>query len=170
VIAKEVTVIYEGSCHCGAITVSFEPTKPIAELALRRCDCTFCRKHGSRSTSDPDGFLQVRCRGASAKLYQFGLGVSDYLVCAGCGVYVGAFIKDGTGRRGTLNANILDCTAELDPSPGLVSYAGETLTERRQRRKLLWTPAVVLGDWPWIAPTVQPPEASKLPHNGVDNA
>ena len=47
------TQTLNGSCHCGAVHVQLDPGKPVAELALRACQCSFCRRQGSRTTSDP---------------------------------------------------------------------------------------------------------------------
>lgn len=44
--AKEGQKVYEGSCHCGAVTYTVE-TEPIT--SVRSCDCSICR----RVTSPP---------------------------------------------------------------------------------------------------------------------
>jgi hypothetical protein len=40
------TQTLNGSCHCGAVHVQLDPGKPVAELALRACQCSFCRRQG----------------------------------------------------------------------------------------------------------------------------
>jgi len=35
--------VYNGSCHCGAITLKVR-TKPLAEVEVKECDCTICTK------------------------------------------------------------------------------------------------------------------------------
>src|SRR6185503_19654289 len=86
---------YDGSCHCGAVRVSFTTTRALDELPLRECQCTFCRKHGARTTADPEGFAEIRVRDSGALVrYRFGLAVADYLVCARCGVYVAAVMEE----------------------------------------------------------------------------
>jgi hypothetical protein len=53
---------YPGRCHCGAVEVAFEPTQAASELQLRECACSFCRRHGATSLTDPAGKLE-RLRG-----------------------------------------------------------------------------------------------------------
>src|ERR671939_662142 len=45
----------EGTCHCGNIAIVLETGQDPRSLPLRACDCSFCRKHGARTTSDPEG-------------------------------------------------------------------------------------------------------------------
>lgn len=37
--------IYEGNCHCGAVTLTVETT-PLSETGVCSCDCTICVKVG----------------------------------------------------------------------------------------------------------------------------
>ncbi len=130
---------HDGSCHCGAVRVTFRATRPLAELALRRCDCSFCRRHGARTVADPEGEVVIRAR--ALRRYRFGLGITDMLLCGECGVYVAAVIEHEGRALATLNANVLEARDTLDPAPPLVSYAGETADERIARRLARWTPA-----------------------------
>jgi hypothetical protein len=126
---------YSGSCHCGAIRLSFESGRP---LAPRACQCTFCRKHGARTVSDPEGSADIAV-GPDALRYRFASHMADYLVCARCGVYVAAVAEiDGRGYA-TLNLNAFDDPQlELPATP--ISYDGETGAEKEERRRLRWTP------------------------------
>ena len=82
---------FEGGCHCGNLSVRLELTRAPAEYYLRSCACSFCRAHGTRTVSDPDGLFEIRARDwALVELYRFGTRTADYLVCHQCGVYVGA--------------------------------------------------------------------------------
>ena len=142
--------ISKGSCHCGAVQVAFRTTRPLADLPLGRCDCSFCRRHGARTVADPGGELVIRAK--TLRRYRFGLGITDMLLCAECGVYIAAVIEhEGIEHQGrvfaTLNANVLEARDTLDPAPPLASYAGETAEARIARRLARWTPAqVVLTD------------------------
>src|SRR5258708_2604645 len=42
---------YQGGCHCGNLRIEFETALSPAEIELRACPCTFCRKHGSRAVA-----------------------------------------------------------------------------------------------------------------------
>ena len=133
--------MYSGACHCGAITVRYHARFPIETLRVGRCGCTFCRTHGARTSSDPGGTLEITERDPGARRYRFGLGITDFLVCRGCGAYVAAVIEDGDGHLATLNVNVLEDRDRFDPAPPLYHYDGETEDGRRTRRRRVWTPA-----------------------------
>ena len=89
----------EGGCHCGNLTYTFEASKPFEELGLRICTCNFCRKHGQRSASDPNGKIKVSIKDSGKlKRYRFGLNTTDFLICNECGVYIGATLEDKDGK------------------------------------------------------------------------
>ena len=50
---------YQGGCHCGNLRIEFETAISPAAIELRACQCTFCRKHGSRAVTDPAGHLAI---------------------------------------------------------------------------------------------------------------
>ena len=135
----------QGGCHCGNITVEFETVMDPGTLRLRACQCSFCRKHGARNASDPAGLLTVAVRDATTLLrYRFGLGVTDFLVCKGCGVYVAATTVSGSGVIGTVNVNVLDDQESLPSTAEPMRYEGEGVEERMARRARAWTPARLL--------------------------
>ena len=127
---------HEGGCHCGAIRLQFETGKP---LAPRACQCRFCRRHGARMVSDPDGSATLTL-GPDMRRYRFGTGTTDFLFCGRCGIYVGAVAELESGTFATLNLNAFD-----EPHRGLaavpVSYDGETAADKAERRRRKWTPA-----------------------------
>ena len=87
-----------GRCHCGNLVVEFDTAIPIAQLQLRADQCSFCRKHGARTTSDPNGRARISVRDPEQVIrYQFGLETADFLVCARCGIYVAAVLTSGDG-------------------------------------------------------------------------
>jgi hypothetical protein len=135
---------YDGSCHCGAVRVTFRASRPIVELPLGRCDCGFCRRHGARTVADPEGKAIIRARAGALRHYRFALGITDMLLCGNCGVYVAALIEHEGQALATLNANVLEARDTLDPAPPLASYAGETADQRVARRIARWTPATVV--------------------------
>ena len=56
----------EGGCHCGRLRVAFTTARAPTELPLRACQCTFCRRHGGLTTSDPEGEVVLTVSRASA--------------------------------------------------------------------------------------------------------
>jgi hypothetical protein len=135
---------HAGSCHCGNVTVVFETAVRPAEVAVRECQCSFCRKHGSRSVTDPSGALTVAARDWSeVSRYRFGLKTADFLVCRRCGVYAAAVMPDGSKTYGALNLNLLDERAQFTEPPAAVSYDAETVDQRIERRRVRWTPTSV---------------------------
>ena len=127
--------LHTGSCHCGAISLSFEATGP---LAVRECQCSFCRKHGARNVSDPAGHCEIDSSIGLVR-YQFGLGITDFLICPKCGCYVAATMADDSGWRSTVNVNCFDNpTSELAAEP--ITYDAEDSDDRIARRMARWTP------------------------------
>lgn len=134
-----------GGCHCGALAVELDSALPFEQLQVRACQCTFCRAHGALSVSDPAGLLTFRAKEATRLVrYRFGLQLADFLLCARCGTYVGAYMEDGGRGYGVLNVCVL---ADRDRfgTPTLMRYDGETPASRLQRRRERWTPARLIS-------------------------
>ncbi|MEQ9638926.1 MAG: aldehyde-activating protein [Alphaproteobacteria bacterium] len=139
--------IYRGSCHCGAIEVDYETAIPAAEATMRACQCSFCRKHQSRSVSDPAGRATIRVRDAALlNRYRFGMGVTDFLVCRGCGVYVGAYFEAEGGAWATLMVNAFDGHADWTGPLARRVHDAEDASGRVRRRQDTWTPATLVVD------------------------
>jgi hypothetical protein len=137
-----------GGCHCGNITVSYRTTVAPEAAVARACQCSFCRKHNTRSLSDPKGALEINVRDPDAlNRYRFGLRTAEFLICRNCGVYVAAFMPDPTDAHAyaTLMANVLDEQARISQAEP-ADYAGEDEAGRRQRRRQRWTPASLRSD------------------------
>ena len=135
---------FNGGCHCGNIRVRFETAHLVSQLPLRACQCRFCRKHAVRTTSDPHGrlFIDVSQPEALSR-YSFSLHAAEFLVCARCGVYVGAALSEGHRHVATLNVNVLQDDVFADQQPQPADYQGENAVDRRQRRLRMWTPLVL---------------------------
>ena len=135
---------YTGECHCGALAVAFDTALPPAELPLRACACSFCRRHGACTTSDPGGHVDIVIRRPADVLrYRFGLRITEFLVCARCGVYVAAVMTEGDGVWAVVNVRTFAAPDAFARRPEVVSYEGETEAARRVRRRARWTPATV---------------------------
>jgi hypothetical protein len=132
---------HPGACHCGAIGVLFETDAAPERLQVRSCQCGFCRRHGARTVSDPEGRLTLSFDPSAVHLYRFGTGSADFLVCRECGAYV-ASVMDDVAVVNTVGA---DLTAFAGRTPDPVRYDGETLEAKRARRKAKWTPVTLEG-------------------------
>ena len=138
-------MIHPGSCHCGNLKLEFETGLALAELPLRACQCSFCRLHGIVSTSDPQGRVRLYAGDPSlVQRYRFGLGITDFLICRRCGVYLAAVAEMDGARYAVLNANALSGLAGLGRAAEPMDYDGEDATARRARRRTRWTPAIGL--------------------------
>lgn len=136
---------YPGSCHCGSVTFTLTSDKKPEEMRVGRCACSFCRRHGARTMGDPSGSVEFRGAPGALSRYRFGLGITDYLLCAKCGAYVGAVMPGENGAIGIVNVNSLDIRDTFDAAPPLHHYDGEDEARRRSRRRKFWMPATVIA-------------------------
>ena len=138
--------LIEGGCHCGNVSFQFEATAGLDVLGLRACQCSFCRAHGARTTSDPDGAIRIAVRDADRLTrYRFGLRTADFLICRDCGVFVGALMDDGGRRFFTVNANCFKPPPAYDIVGVAHDFGGEDAAGRTGRRAAKWTPVTELS-------------------------
>ena len=134
---------FEGGCHCGNLFYVFEASAALENLGLRACMCRFCRAHGARNTSDPKGTMQIDIRSPDKLVrYRFGLRTADFLLCAHCGVYIGALLADDGGGWFSVNVNTFREPPPLDFPIQPVTYDKEDASRRVDRRKTKWTPVI----------------------------
>ena len=134
---------FEGGCHCGNLSYVFEASAPLETLGLRADMCSFCRAHGARNTSDPNGKIVLGVRDAALlERYRFALKTADFLICRRCGVYIGALMEDGGKGWFTVNVNTLREPPPLDAPIMPRDFAAEDLPARIARRKQSWTPVI----------------------------
>ena len=134
---------FHGSCHCGTLEVDYSPAIAPADSAVRACQCSFCRKHDARAISDPDGTIEIIVNQPDLlERYRFELGVTDYLLCRKCGVYVSAYSQRDSEAYANVMVNVLDARAQF-PAPGPVHLDGEDELGKWQRRAKNWTPATM---------------------------
>jgi hypothetical protein len=130
---------YTGACHCGALSLEFRTRLAPSHWPLRECQCSFCRKHAMLSTSDPDGEIVLTLRDPAAlKRYRFATGVTDFLICTRCGVYVGATVMNDGWM--VLNGRVMNCAEELlsrAAEPRILD--DESADERIARRQRMWS-------------------------------
>ena len=133
-----------GHCHCGAIRMELETGKPAGELPLRCCQCGFCRRHGAKTTSDPDCRLNIEAAPGSLNRYRFGRRMVEALLCDECGVYVASIIQIEDKMLATLNVAGVALDGFSGRAGEPVAYDDETDEDRLARRKARWTPTVLV--------------------------
>jgi hypothetical protein len=132
---------FEGGCHCGNLSYVFEASAPLETLGLRADMCSFCRAHGARNTSDPNGTIALRVRDASLlERYRFALKTADFLICRRCGVYAGALLEHEGESWFTVNVNTFREPPPLDAPIVPRDFDAEDGPMRIARRKQSWTP------------------------------
>lgn len=134
---------FAGRCHCGNLELVLTTAHEPATLPLRACSCGFCRRHGARTTSDPQGSVRIVAHAAGLLVrHRFGLATADMLVCGRCGVYVAALLEVGQRAWATINVNTFEPPLGGAATP--VSYDGEDAAARVARRRAGWTPCTLL--------------------------
>ena len=103
-------MLYQGSCHCGAVRFSFE-AGPI-DKGLR-CNCSLCSRKGAMMTPEPipAALFTIETDEGVLGLYQFGAKTAEHYFCKQCGIY--SFHVPGR-FPGHYRAN-LGCVEGIDP-------------------------------------------------------
>ena len=76
-------MIYQGSCHCGA--VKFEVEAP-EDLEVDDCNCSICSKSGFLHLIVPLSKFQLLAGEAALETYTFNTGVAKHSFCKVCGI------------------------------------------------------------------------------------
>jgi len=100
-------VIYQGSCHCRAITFEVEVPESIE---ADRCNCSICSKSGFLHLIVPLSKFKLLSGAQSISTYTFGSGIAKHTFCKSCGVkpfYTPRSNPDGID----INVNCID----IDP-------------------------------------------------------
>ena len=133
---------HNGGCHCGNIRLAFFSDIDPRLLKIRACQCSFCRKHGARAVSDPDGLLLLRIADREKTIsYRFAHRTASFLMCGVCGVPVAA-ITNGGEKRGIVQVNAITENQSFGHAVA-VDYCDESQDERNQRRQKLWMPVTI---------------------------
>lgn len=138
---------YSGTCHCGALGFTYRTALDTRTWSVRACQCSFCRAHHALSASDPAGTIEFSVRDRDLlNRYRFGQGITDFLICRRCGVYVGALIETPAGRFGIINVNALRPIPVDIPEPAAMEYGSESREQRISRREQRWSPVTIAVD------------------------
>jgi len=76
-------MLYQGSCHCGA--VSFEVEAP-EELEVDDCNCSICAKSGFLHLILPKSRFTLLSGEDKLQTYCFNTGVAKHTFCKVCGI------------------------------------------------------------------------------------
>jgi hypothetical protein len=132
---------YLARCHCGAVGARYYSALPPSRWWVRACQCSFCRAHDALSISDPDGRLEFTAAVSELlQRYRFGSGVTEFLLCRACGVYVGARVGAAERAFGIVNARALSPLPADLPAAVPMDYAAENGAQKLERRQRRWTP------------------------------
>jgi hypothetical protein len=142
---------FRGRCHCGALEVDFRTRIAPEAMPVRACQCSFCRRHQTRTVADPAGSAAFAERELGAAVrYRFGLWTADYLICGRCGVYLGAAVIEPGSAVAIVNAPVLDDHRAFGRRAEPVTYDHEDVATRVARRRATWTP--LLSPLPGVNP------------------
>ena len=129
-----------GSCHCGILSFVLETDVSPELITARACECNFCRIHGAKNWSDPNGKTEIHVRDPKRlQRYRFALRTADFFICMTCGAYIGAVLFDDKDAWSTVNLRL----SSLDVAESSAGYGSEDLDGRIARRKRNWTPTIV---------------------------
>ena len=76
-------MIYQGSCHCRAITFEVEAPE---NIEADRCNCSICSKSGFLHLIVPLSKFKLLSGAQSISTYTFGSGIAKHTFCKSCGV------------------------------------------------------------------------------------
>jgi len=76
-------MIYQGSCHCGAVRFEVEAGDT---LVCEDCNCSICSKAGFLHLIVPKSKFKLLSGEDSITTYTFGTGVAQHKFCKICGV------------------------------------------------------------------------------------
>ena len=135
---------HRGGCHCGNLRLTLRLSQAPADTRVRACGCSFCRAHNTRTTSDPNGSVDIDAADWSlVEPYRFGTRTAEFLICKRCGVYIGAIGETSAGTRAVINTNCLDNRAAFTQRIDPVDHDGEATGDWLARRAANWMPATI---------------------------
>ncbi len=129
----------DGSCHCGNIRYVLHWPEASAEIPVRECGCTFCRKHGGAWTSHRDAELAVVLNDNTAvSTYRFGTSTAEFYVCSRCGAV--PFVTSDIEKHlyAVVNVNTFEVVDSSSLPRSSANFDGEDTAGRLERRKRNW--------------------------------
>jgi len=100
---------YQGSCHCGAVSFSFESEEITSGLS---CNCSYCERRAAIMLNPPlpDNELTREVDGDALSCYQFGNKAASHYYCNRCGIYT---FHESSRKPGYYRVN-LGCVDGVD--------------------------------------------------------
>jgi hypothetical protein len=113
------------------------------EIPVRKCGCSFCRKHGGAWTSHRHAGLAYRIEDeAHVSKYRFGTRTAEFYVCSLCGVVPFVLSEIGDRQYAVVNVNTFEDAGGFTLSVSSTDFEGEGTGSRLERRKRNWIPRV----------------------------
>jgi hypothetical protein len=78
--------------------------------------------------------------GSAIIRYRFATKTAEFLICARCGIYVGAQMEVEGRVYAIANLKVCDAEGEFAQRAEPMDYSGENSSARRARRANRWTP------------------------------
>jgi len=76
-------MLYNGSCHCGAVKFEVEGA---AQIECEDCNCSICSKAGFLHMIVPKSAFTLLQGAASLTTYLWGTGIAQHTFCKTCGI------------------------------------------------------------------------------------
>jgi hypothetical protein len=73
-----------GKCHCGS--VQFSIPRDIDLTAVRRCDCSLCKRRGAVMLACPRDLVRIETGDEYIVRYKWNTGVATHHFCSKCGI------------------------------------------------------------------------------------
>lgn len=144
-----------GSCHCQNLRFRLHWPDDALPMPARACGCRFCRKHGGVWTAHPAARLELEVSDPEALIaYAFETRTADFQVCARCGAVPWVRSEIDGRAYAVVSVNAFDDVDAALLQRAEVSFEGEALSDRLQRRAARWIPldpgAAPSAPWPEV--------------------
>ena len=134
--------IIDGQCHCGNISYAFKSNRAIADIPLRKCNCTFCSKHNCVYSADANGEFEYKEAARKTNRYQFGHSTAVFHVCKTCGMMPFVTCEIDGQEYAVVNLCTATSHAFSNAPTSTKDFSGESVDDRLARRKQTWMPTV----------------------------
>ena len=129
----------EGGCHCGNIRFVLLWPGVAADIPVRKCSCSFCRKRDGSWTSHPDARLAVEIADpSSVSKYRFGTRTADFHVCSVCGIVPFVSCEIDQVEYAVVDVRTFENVDISSLSSSSTDFDGEDTGSRLDRRKRNW--------------------------------
>jgi len=119
-------MVYQGSCHCGAVKFEIEAPE---NIEVDDCNCSICSKAGFLHLILPLSQFKLLSGRSDLATYQFGSGIAKHTFCKHCGVkpfYTPRSNPDGID----INVRCLDTTPK---KMTIVQFDGQNWEENAHK-------------------------------------